>query len=172
MDRDERQQLRETFDEVGRWVDQARGVLAHRASVERAGREAVAELRRRLAEVRLEGRVQWRVLPLRPDDSRSLSDVAGQASLPRITAQEHKAIDGLTRDAAAALLDAKAVVGVRRFFSGSKKRETATTAARFLTHFRDWAESAGVPQLLERLSRQERVGRAEVSVADALGLAP
>ncbi|MDR7161766.1 DEAD/DEAH box helicase [Arthrobacter sp. BE255] len=42
---------------------------------------------------------------------------------------------------------------MRRFFLDNKKRETGAGAAAFLNHYREWALTAGLPQLLERLDR-------------------
>ena len=70
--------------------------------------------------------------------------------------------------AAAALGDVKAIVGARRFFSGSKKREAGSGAADYLRSYREWALASGVPQLLHRLAPEADGGRLDVPVSDAL----
>ncbi|MFI0485777.1 DEAD/DEAH box helicase [Actinomadura sp. 9N215] len=57
--------------------------------------------------------------------------------------------------------------GARRFFSGRTKRDAGLAAAGFLSEFRGWGVSAGIPQLLHRLSSNDD-RTPEVSVADAL----
>lgn len=155
MDREERQLLRATSEEAGRWLAQARSVLAHRSMVEKAGDEAVASLRGRALEVWCEGRLAWRILPLRPADGAYLAYAARQARLPELKPEERKAVDSLTSDVAAATEDAKAVGGVRRFFVGSKTREAGAAAATYLNHYRQWAHAAGIPHLLDRLGRPD-----------------
>lgn len=167
MERDERQRLRVISEETARWVALARSVLEHRSLVERAGDEAVGSLRRRVLELRCEGRVSWRVLPLRPSDAEYLTYSARQARLPAIRPEDRKALYSLTTDAAAAIDDAKTVIGMRRFFSDTKKRETGAGAAAFLNHYRGWALTAGVPQLLDSLGRHDD-GPAETPLTAAL----
>jgi len=59
------------------------------------------------------------------------------------------------------------VVGARRFFSGTRKRDAGQASAEFLTNFRAWGAATGIPQLLQRLDKQDDKPT-EVSVADAL----
>ncbi|MGK3958526.1 DEAD/DEAH box helicase [Arthrobacter sp. R4] len=155
MDREERQLLLATSEEAVRWLVQARAVLARRAMVEKAGDEAVASLRRRAVDVWCEGRLAWRIIPLRPADGAYLAYAARQAHLPELKPEERKAVDVLTSDVAAAIDDAKGVIGVRRFFLSSKTREAGAAAATYLNDYRQWALTAGVPHLLDRLSRPD-----------------
>ncbi|WP_052207189.1 DEAD/DEAH box helicase [Sinomonas humi] len=167
MERDERERLRGTSEEATRWLAQARSVQARRSSTEKAGDEAVAALRRRTVDVRHEGQVAWRVLPLRPGDEPYLGCTARHAQLPRISPEEREVLDLLTTDVASAIDDAKAVIGLRRFFLGGRKREAGAGAAAFLNRYREWAHSAGLPQLLVRLGGQDG-GPSQVPVEAAL----
>ena len=157
MDREERQLLRATSEEAGQWLVQARSVLARRAMVEKAGD----------VEVWCEGRLAWRVLPLRPADGAYLSYAARQARLPELKPDERKVVEGLISDVAAATDDAKAVIGVRRFFLGSKTREAGAAAATYLNQYRQWAHAAGIPHLLDRLGHPDDTP-SEIPLAAAL----
>lgn len=167
MERDERQRLRATSEEVAGWVAQARSVLERRSMVEKAGDEAVASLRRRVVEVRREGLVAWRIVPLRPADTAYLNYAARQARLPALGPEQRKALYSLTTDAATAINDAKTIIGMRRFFLDNKKRGSGAGAAAFLNQYREWALTAGVPQLLDRLDRHDD-GPPEIPLTAAL----
>ena len=152
MERQERQQVRATAEEVAQWVDRARSILSHRANVTASGDQAVTALRRGFVPVLREGAVAWRVLPLRPADGHHLTNIALQARLPAISPDEQRALDGLTTDAATALRDLKAVVGAQRFFAGKRKREAGTNAADLISRYQEWGLSADLPRLLDRLA--------------------
>lgn len=175
MDRDERQRLSATSLEVSQWLSRARSVLARRSKMETSGDKAVAALRQSAVGVWCDGRLAWRVIPLRPDDSSRLAKAARQACLPAISLEEQNAIEGLLTNVAAALDDAKAVMGVRRFFLSSKARQTGVVASKYLDGYRQWALTAGVPFLLERLSRSDdEPSEVPLSAAlqDWVGLSP
>ena len=168
MERNERQELRAITDEVARWVDDAHSVLSYRAKIDGVGNDAVDRIRRAVVIVRHDGEVGWRIMLLRPSDSRYLSYIARQDHLPSISTDEDKALASLTTQAAVALGEAKAIVGARRFFSSSKKREAGTGAADYLRSYREWALASGVPQLLHRLAPEADGGLLDVPVSDAL----
>ena len=168
MERNERHQLHAITDEVARWVDDAHSVLSYRAEIAGAGNEAVDRMRRAVVHVRRDGEVSWRIMLFRPGDGRYLSEIARQNHLPSISAAENRALTSLTTQAAAALGDVKAIVGTRRFFSGSKKREAGSGAADYLRSYREWALTSEVPQLLHRLAPEADGGLLNVPVSDAL----
>ncbi|TKV28738.1 DEAD/DEAH box helicase [Arthrobacter sp. NamB2] len=148
-------------------------MLAHRSMVERAGDEAVATLRSRTVEVRCDDRPAWRILPLRPTDTAQLACAARQAQLPAVSPEERRALLSLTTDVAAAIDDAKAILGARRFFLGAKSRETGARAATFLNQYHNWAFGAAVPQLLDRLGRQSGTPSTiplSAALADSVGV--
>jgi SNF2-related domain len=168
MERNERQQLRAIIEEVARWVDDAHSISSYRARINGVGNDAVDKIRRAIVPVRHDGQVGWRILLLRAEDGRYLSDIARQKHLPSISAHEDRVLAGLTEEAAASLRDIKTVMGARRFFSGSKKREAGTGAAEYLLSYREWALTSGVPQLLHRLAPEVASGLLDVSMSDAL----
>ena len=167
MERDERQQLRTVTDELAGWVDQARSVVTHRATVDGAAGDAIGALRHAVNDVRRNGTVEWRALLLNDGDGRLLGAVARQAHQPPLAAEESLALNRLTTDVSKALHDVKSVVGARRFFSGGKKRDAGQASADFLIQFRQWGSANGVPQLLGRIYKKgDKLP--EVSSVDAL----
>lgn len=168
MDRDERQQLRALIDEVAGWARQAHSVLSHRAEIDKAGQDAMQQLRRAVVAVQSPDQDGWRVMLLRSADSRNLGAVAKLNLLPAMSAGEYKALDVLTTQAAEAVRDAKSLVGTRRFFSGSRKREAGTTAADFLRAYRETGQATGLPDLLHRLGENDNGATSEVPLTDAL----
>lgn len=168
MARNERRESRAIADEVRAWTRQARSVLDRRAKIDAAADRAIAQLRRGVVEVDRDGMVAWRVLPLRPKDSRFLASIARQAQLPRFTEEESATLTRLTTEVATAARDVRAVVGVRRFVSGAAKKEAGRLAADFLAQFRSWGVASGVPEWLSRVAEPEDSDIGEVRVADAL----
>ena len=167
MERDQRQQLRTITDEIVGWADQARSILTHRAKVDKSADAAIDALRRAVIVARLDDNLAWRAMPLGVSDGPLLGDIARQAHQPSLTSDESLTLDRLTSEVAKALQDVKSVVGARRFFSGSKKRDAGQASAEFLTKVRDWGASTQVPSLLQRLAAPEDKS-VEVSVSDAL----
>lgn len=153
MQRDQRQQTRTITYEVASWVDQARSVVSSRAKVDAAADSAVSALRRAVVEVRRDGTVEWRTLPLTASDVDHLQDIARQSDQPSLSEEDRQALKGLTEDAAKALREVKSVVGPRRFFSGSKKRTAGETSAELLAEFHDWGLTRDVSKLLQHLDQ-------------------
>lgn len=176
MERIERQELRAVSEEVGAWVEQARSALSARAKVEAAGSGAVDVLRRAVVDVRHEGQLKWRALPLRHGDGGHLGVIAKQAHLPPMTAQEADLLHRLLGETAKAVADSKTALGGRRFISGGKKREAGEQSARYLRVYREWALQTDLPGLVQRITPPADPPRHEIPVADALagwvGLAP
>jgi superfamily II DNA or RNA helicase len=168
MERDQRQQLRAITGEVARWVGEANALLSYRAKISAAGDKAAKRIRRAVVDVRVDSQVAWRIMPLRADDNRDLSDIARQHHLPLVTVDEDKTLGGLATQAAAALRDVKAITGGRRFFQGSKKREAGADAADYIRSYREWALASGVPQMLQRLSPEADGTIPDVPLSDAL----
>lgn len=175
MERHDQQRLRAITDEVAGWVAQANSVTERRAKIEQTANGAVGALRHSVAEIRRDGAATWRVLPLRKTDGALLGAVARHAHLTPLTADDEQVLKRLVTEAAAAAHDVRSALGVRRFFRGSKKRDTSHAAADFLIAFREWAAGARVPDLLSQLSGQS-TSTTEIDVSDALadwvGLVP
>ncbi|TWE13179.1 DEAD/DEAH box helicase [Rudaeicoccus suwonensis] len=168
MDREQRQELRATADEVARRADRAQAIVAHRNRVEKAAGEAVESLRDRTAAVQVSGSVAWRAIPLRGDDSRALVAIAKRSHLPTVSTVDESRLEELTSSVPVAVHDVKSVVGARRFFSGSKKKSTGASASDFLSTYRTEELGAGLPEFLDRLSRDDGGQPDQLPVEDAL----
>jgi len=175
MERNQRHELRAITDEVAGWVNQANALTSQRAKIEHAANDAVDALRRCVVHVQRDGALAWSVLPLREKDRSLLGDVARHKHLPGLSADNQRDFTRLTTEAATATHDVRSVVGARRFFSGSKKRDAGKNGADFLVEFREWGVRAGLPDRLARLDQHDESSK-EIGTADALaewvGLAP
>ncbi|BBY07106.1 DEAD/DEAH box helicase [Mycobacterium noviomagense] len=169
MKRDERQQLRAMTKVLSGWVMLASAVRAERAEVTKTADAAEAALRHAVIEIRHRDKVAWRVMLLRAKDAERLRDIARHANLAPLSKGLDRALAQLTGDVAAALHDVKAVTTAQRFFSGSGRRDQGHQAVEFLTKYRDWFFSSGIPEQLRRLPRQDdKAVAGQTSVADAL----
>ncbi len=74
----------------------------------------------------------------------------------------------LAEDVAKAAGDVHAVTGARRFFTRSATRESAQRAGEFLTNYREWFISNGLPETLKRVATEKPKPLASISVSDAL----
>ena len=155
MDRDQRQLLRTFSDEVASWTIQAESVLKHRAAVDEVADEAVLTLRRAVVEVRSDGSVDWRALPLRARDSQLLANVARPRQQPLLTADELQELNRLATDGADAVHNVKHVLGSGRFFVGSKKRDAGRASAEIITNLRANGIKMGIPELLVRTAPED-----------------
>jgi hypothetical protein len=167
MDRDDRQKARDAGGDISLWVDQARSGLSKRTRIDQAAGEAFNRLRASVLELRSGAAVDWRVIILTRGDGSHLADIARQANLARLSAQQTAALGRLTTEAADALHDMKSTVGLRRLFSGKKKRDVGLAAVRFLEEFQQWGRSVGLPELLDRLAPANDA-KPSVDTADAL----
>lgn len=151
MERDDRRRLRALADDVAGWVSQAALIKSQRETVERAADEAVLTLRRAVVEITRDGAPAWRVLPLREQDAPLLADLAEPTQQPPLGRDDERVLGSLCAEVMAATRDVSAIVGARRFFSGSKRRDAGQAAADFLIKFHQWAIERNVPGVLARL---------------------
>lgn len=168
MEQNERHELRAVSDEVGAWIERTRSELTARARVDTAGSGAVDHLRRGVVDVRHEGQVKWRVLPLRHGDGGHLGLIARQRHLPPMTAREADLLDRLLGETSKAVRDSKTATGGRRFISGGKKRQAGEQSARYLRVYREWALQADLPGLIQRIAPPADPPRHEIPITDAL----
>lgn len=175
MKREERQRIRQITQEISGWVEAARAVRARRGKVADAAVAAKAALRSEVVEVRRDGEVAWRVMPLRANDCQRLEDIARYDALPRITGDFRETLAYLTEDVADAVDAVRAITGARRFFSRSATRESASSAAEFLGKYRERFIASGLPATLEVIvaEKPKRVGKISLSdaLSDRVGLA-
>lgn len=168
MNRDERQQCQAVAEELSGWVDLAAPIRASRADLARRAVAAKEALSKYVVEVRRHNEVAWRVLLLRPQDRELLRDMAAYRSLPPISTKTHEALVSLTGEVATAIADVRAVMGVRRLFSSSGKREKGDAAAQLLLDFRTSFFSSDLPAILNQLSAARLSAVSAITVAEAL----
>ncbi|MCK0093741.1 DEAD/DEAH box helicase [Rhodococcus sp. F64268] len=175
MERNDNKRLKAITDEVAGWVGLGDAIMSDRKKVEQSAEGAVRTLRKSFVSVSRDGAAVWRVLPLRAADGQLLGSVAQYEHLVPLAAADKQTFRLLATDIADASRDVRSGFGVRRFFSGGKKREAGRVAAEFLWNFHQWAISAGLPDLLARLSAQSGPPTS-IDVSDALaewvGLVP
>ncbi|MEV0359258.1 DEAD/DEAH box helicase [Nocardia sp. NPDC050697] len=154
------------YDDVAAWSAQAAAIRARRERIGACGRDALGALHRRVVVVRRDRRAAWRIVPLGAGDGRRLADIARAAQLAELPAGAERQLDRLLGEVERALRNRRALYGLRRLWSGGQKRRDAERAELFLTAFR--AEQSGIPELLERLTRQTDRQADEVALRDAL----
>jgi hypothetical protein len=176
MNRDERQQLRATADEISTWVDLATPIRAQRrelADLSIAGR---TELLAKVVDVPHGGQLAWRVLPLRNPDRDRLEHIARYEALPRISSEFREALKEMTSTIPTALQDLRALTGTGRFFRMGIGREKGHSAAASLTTFREGFLRNGMLDTLKRLSTEKVTLPGKPALTQALdefvGLSP
>ncbi|WP_210418389.1 SNF2-related protein [Agromyces intestinalis] len=150
------ERLREAVADLTVWTRSASAVRAHRVNVLTAAEQAFAELQTALIDVRLAGERHWSVLPLRVGDGARLGLIARSELLPAVTTHEAEVLEQLTTSVVTALGEVKAMLGVRRLFSGSAAKEAAARAARYLVEFHSWGRSSNLSALLSRIDDRGR----------------
>jgi len=166
MNKDERQQLQTVVTEVNDWVKQARQMLDHRATIEHAATEALSTFAWSVVAVRRVGRMAWYVLPLGPDDDARIRSIAMRNHLPGMSSNEEQNLTQLTSVVAQMADLSQTLLGVRRLFASTSKKQAAAKAAAYLAEYQAWGHRTGLPQLIDRLAPSQAV-RTE-TVADVL----
>lgn len=168
MERDTRQDLRAITESVADWSTRALSVGAYRRQIDEAAGHALLALRGATIDIPRDGTRGWRVLPLQPSDMDALTAVARGTQLPQLAPQTEQVLGQLTNEVAAALRDVRSVVGVRRLFSGAKKKEGGRTAAGYLSNYHDWGTQTALVQLLESLSPARQTVLPSIGPGEAL----
>ena len=120
MERAERQQVKGVSGEVSGWAKRAAKLVNGRQQVSGEAEKASAELTQRLLPRGPNGQVLWHTLNLRPGDGDLVTAMARAQALPKLTSETQRVLDELSAEhVAKALLNAKALYGARRFFSGA-----------------------------------------------------
>ncbi|MEV0034057.1 DEAD/DEAH box helicase [Nocardia sp. NPDC050793] len=155
-------------EQVADWITLARELRSERAEIERQADDASVALRRSLVDVRRGGTRAWRVLVLRGSDSRHLSALARKTRLSPIPGQVDMMLTYLVTECDRAVGGVRAASGIRRFFSGSKKRRAALESETLVIDFAARAEAQRLPEQLRTLVENAR-GANVVAVTDVLG---
>jgi superfamily II DNA or RNA helicase len=151
MDKTERDLLRRLVADFGQWDRLADEVQSWRTKVLTTASRDERELRARGVGVARSGQTAWQVVPLEKNDVAIVGHLVDRANLPALTTDDRALLQLLTKDAPPAVADIGALLGVRRFFSRSAKKQSANVAAEFLQSQHERIVDRDVPARLERL---------------------
>ncbi|MEV5704494.1 DEAD/DEAH box helicase [Actinoallomurus sp. NPDC052274] len=151
MDRTEREQVRHLVADFRRWSEQATDVRSWRQAISDSADSVEQDLLARSLVIDRTGESAWRVVPLGKDDTGIVRHLRERANLPVMTSADQSLLRLLTEDVPRALADVARGLGVRRFLSGSAKKQTADEAAEFLRSRHPTVIGADAPQRLEQL---------------------
>ncbi|MBM0123462.1 DEAD/DEAH box helicase [Pimelobacter simplex] len=149
MNRQERQHVRAVADQVATWSETATQLLNDRRAVEGAGSNASGELLRRLQASSRSQTAPWRFIPLIPADGDLVAALARARAMPAPTKQTARFLDQVSSPRIkGAVVDARSVLGAKRFFSGSQRKDAATEATATLTSVhRSVGDSDALPEI-------------------------
>jgi len=129
MDKTEREEVRRLTADFTQWSRRAEDVQRWRRTVREAADGDEEALRARSVVVNRAGQAAWQVLPLRGSDAGVLPRLRERAALPALTADDSAFLRLLTTEVPRAVADVTPVLGLRRFFTGSAKKQAAAEAA-------------------------------------------
>ncbi len=168
MERGDRKNLRSHLAELQAWATTARQISDGRTSIQQKADEEFRAIMRSAVRLARNGTTAWHVIPLADSDGHRLASVARKSALPEVTFQEQDMLNTLVRSVGPALEQAPTALSGRRFFVGSKKRVQAENSADYLNQYVNWATSAEVPPLLQRLRDHIDVTPQSLPASDAL----
>jgi superfamily II DNA or RNA helicase len=176
MEREERQHAKGVADEISGWMKRAAKLVDGRQKVAGEAEKASAELTQRLLPRGPNGQVLWHTLNLTPGDGDLVTAMARAQALPKLTPETQRVLDELSAEhVAKALLNAKALSGARRLFSGRDRKDSAPEAARYLAAFHHWVGASGFVPELYRLEAWDKKSIAALGTSsileEALGFA-
>ncbi|SCF08960.1 SNF2 family N-terminal domain-containing protein [Micromonospora viridifaciens] len=151
MNKTEREEIRRLTADFRQWSQFAEDVQAWRQAVQDAASSDERTLRSRSVMVGRAGQAAWRVLALRPSDMEVVRRLWERATLPVPASDDRALLHLLTTDAPRAVADVSPMLGVRRFFTGSAKKQSAGAASEFLRHHHAAFLRNDGPRRLERL---------------------
>ncbi|WP_327045350.1 DEAD/DEAH box helicase [Microbispora sp. NBC_01189] len=151
MDKTEREQIRRLVTGFKQWEQRAADLQAWHHAVRETADSREEQLRSRSVEITRAGEAAWSVVRLQPDDMGIVKHLWERANLPETTAGDRALLWLLTKDAPRAVAEVGPVLGVRRFFTGSAKKQSADVAADFLRNRHAAFSAAGGPRRLEQL---------------------
>src|SRR6266496_1593600 len=151
MDKTQRDRLRRQMADFSEWNLQATEVRSWRNEVRTAAKRVERELSFRGVDIARSGQVTWHVVPLAQDDTEMVGHLAERANLLALTTDTRALLKLLTDEAPKAVAEVRALLGMRRIFSGSAKKEAANVAAEFLQRQYVLVADTDVPARLEQL---------------------
>jgi hypothetical protein len=151
MNKTEREQIRRLVADFKQWSQRAEEVRAWHRAVQEAAKSGERDLGARSAKITRAGEVAWRVVPLETSDTGVVRRLWERANLPATTADDRALLRLLTENVARAIADVRPALDVRRFFTGSARKQAADTAAEFLRGQHPTIIGADGPGRLEQL---------------------
>ena len=152
MDKTERAQIRRLVADVKQWSQRAADVQAWHHAVQATAAGWERDLRSRSIDITRAGQSTWRVVPLKESDTDVVRHLWERANLPVITADDRALLQLLTKDVPRAVTDVGPLLGVRRFFIGSARKQSAEAAGELLRRQHTTVTEADGPARLEQLS--------------------
>ncbi len=160
MDKSAREAIRPVIAELEQWSRRAAEVLAQRRAVSGAADVSEQVLRGRTVKIDRAGRSAWRVVPLQSSDTAIVKALWERASLPKTTAADDAMLRVLTDDVPRAVAEVGSLLGIRRFFAGSARKQAAEAASQVLHRRHAAITRAGGAARLERLGPSRSPGKA------------
>ncbi|MFJ2028692.1 SNF2-related protein [Streptosporangium sp. NPDC087985] len=151
MNKTEREQIRRLVADFKQWGQRAADVQAWHHAVQDAASSGERDLRSRSVEITRAGQAAWRVVPLEMSDTGVVRHLWDRANLPATTADDRALLRLLTEDVSRAIADVGPLLGVRRFFTGSARKQSADAAGEFLRRQHTALTGANGPRRLEQL---------------------
>ncbi|MEV8511499.1 DEAD/DEAH box helicase [Dactylosporangium sp. NPDC051484] len=151
MNKTERVEIRSLVADFEQWGRRAAQVQARRHAVQAAASNGERDLHARSVGINRAGQIAWRVIPLQSSDKDIVGHLWERASLPATSADDHALLRLLTKDAAHAIAEVSPLLGLRRFFTGSARKQSAEAAADALRRHHSAFTRARGPQRLEQL---------------------
>ncbi|WP_432933355.1 SNF2-related protein [Microbispora sp. CA-135349] len=151
MNKTEREQIRRLVADFTQWGRRAEELRAWHHAVREAAAGGERHLRSRSLEITRAGEAAWRVVPLGTDETGVVRHLWERANLPETTAGDRALLRLLTEDAPRAIAEVGPALGVRRFFTGSARKQSADAAAELLRRWHATFTEAGGPGRLEQL---------------------
>lgn len=132
MNKIERENLRRVVADFTQWGRHAVALQAWQRKVQKAASVAERALRSRSVTINRAGQSAWLIIPLQASDTGVVRCLWERAKLPALTPDDHALLRLLTEDVRRAIADVAPVLGVRRFFAGSAKKQAAGPSGDFL----------------------------------------
>src|SRR4051812_17034943 len=125
MNKTEREQIRRLVADFKQWGQRAEELGSWHRAVHETAASSERHLRSLSVEITRTGEAAWRVAPLETDDVSIVKHLWERANLPETTPGDRALLRLLSEDAHRAIAEVGPVLGVRRFLTGSAKKQSA-----------------------------------------------
>ncbi|GAA2388724.1 DEAD/DEAH box helicase [Dactylosporangium salmoneum] len=168
MDKTERAEIRSLVADLEHWGRRATETQTRRHAVQAAAANGEQNLQTRSVGISRAGRIAWRVVPLQSSDQGIVGHLWQRANLPAETAGDRALQRLLTKEAPRVIAEVSPLLGLRRFFTGSAKKQSAEAAADALRRHHAAITKARGPQRLEQLGSVDATYRSGLPGLHAL----